>query len=459
LQRITTIICLFLPLWVLTCNNNLAAQSDLSATCKTQSLFQQLKNLSNDHLLFGHQNTTFEGIGWEDKGGFEDRSDCLKSVGDYPAVYGFDFIRGFVFERHAIRANERGAIVTFSDHMVNFRNNGDSWNTSGNTVREILTENTATRSKFILHLNQVANFIKGLKDKNGDFIPVIYRPFHENTGDWFWWSKEFCTPEEYVALWRFTVDYLRNDREVHNVLYAYSPSDPAFLGGYESRYPGNEYVDIVGFDSYATIAYPMFLIANAQLVVEFAEAHDKVAALTEFGVNGGIQFADETDWFTNTFLATLKNDPIARKLAYAHTWRNDRLNHHWVPLPEDKNHADFVAFYQDDFTVFEKDLPDLYDCSLATSATEYQKHLADKMAIRISPNPVTDVLSIQSTTTKPENTLRLAIYNSIGQLMLKKDNYIIGNQLIISNLEKGIYFLKLMDVKEKRIMSTSFVKY
>lgn len=437
----------------------LLAQSDLSATCKTQSLYQQLKNLSNDKLLFGHQNTTFEGIGWEDKSGFEDKSDCLEAVGDYPAMYGFDFIRGFIFHRHTIRANERGAIVTFSDHMDNFKNGGDAWNTSGNTVQEILTENSAARQKFILHLNRVGSFFKGLTDKNGELIPVIYRPFHENTGDWFWWSKAHCSAEDYVALWRFMVDYLRDVRQVHNVLYAYSPSDPAFLGGYESRYPGNQYVDIVGFDSYATIAYEMFLKANAQLVVEFAEAHDKVAALTEFGVNGGIQYTDNPNWFNDVFLKTIKADPVARKLAYAHTWRNDRHNHHWVPLPNDKNHADFVAFYEDEFTVFEKDLPDLYNCNLATTATTYEEHLGSEMTVKFMPNPATDFLLIQcSTATKPENTFRVGIYNSMGQLMLKHDNYIMEHQLFVANLPKGIYFVKIADKKMQRLHTGNFVK-
>ncbi|MFK7979545.1 MAG: hypothetical protein AB8G86_06160, partial [Saprospiraceae bacterium] len=78
---------LFGCLLLLLCSHSLAAQSDPSATCQTQSLYQQLKGLRSNHLLFGHQNSTFEGIGWEDQSGFEDRSDCLEAVGDYPAVY------------------------------------------------------------------------------------------------------------------------------------------------------------------------------------------------------------------------------------------------------------------------------------------------------------------------------------------------------------------------------------
>jgi len=434
-----------------------SAQSDLSATCQTQALYQQLKNISTDKLLFGHQNTTLEGIGWEDNNGLSDRSDCLEAGGDYPAVYGFDFVRGFIFRQHTIRAHERRAVITFSDHMENFQTGGDSWDVQNNPVQEILTENSSAQQRLIQHLNRVADFLNTLVDKNGDLIPIIYRPFHENTGDWFWWSEPYCTPEEYVALWQFTVNYLREVRNIHHVLYAYSPSDPAFSGGYEARYPGNEYVDIIGFDSYATILYEMFLLANAQLVVEFAEVNDKVAALTEFGVSGGVQFADRPDWFTATFLQTLKEDSIARKLAYAHTWRNDRPTHHWVPLPEDATHTDFVAFYEDEFTVFEQDLWDMYDCSLVTS-TSVEEDFFEEMELVISPNPAVDYIRVESRGSSFQGSFALAIYNNLGQLVIREEDYFLGSEVYIKGLSEGMYFLRLVDEEQEYQMINSFVK-
>jgi len=435
----------------------ITAQSDLSATCQTQALYQQLKNISTDKLLFGHQNTTLEGIGWEDRNGLADRSDCLEAVGDYPAVYGFDFVRGFIFRQHTIRAHERGAVITYSDHMDNFQTGGDAWDTQNNTVKEILVENSTAQQRLIQHLNRVADFLNTLVDKNGELIPVIYRPFHENTGDWFWWSEPYCTPAEYVALWQFTINYLREVRNIHHVLYAYSPSDPAFSGGYEARYPGNEYVDIIGFDSYATVLYEMFLVANARLVVEFAEANGKVAALTEFGVSGGVQFADKPDWFTTTFLQPLKEDSIARKLAYAPTWRNDRANHHWVPLPEEVTHTDFVAFYEDEFTVFEKDLGDMYDCSLITS-TGVEDDFFEEMGLVISPNPAVDYIRVESRGGSLENTFDLAVYNSLGQLVLQVDDYFIGGEISVQQLPVGLYFLRLLDEGKTFQVIDSFVK-
>jgi hypothetical protein len=439
----------------------LLAQSDPLASCQTQSLYQQLKQLRTDKLLFGHQNTTFQGLGWEDPGGFKDDSDVLKAVGDYPAVYGFDFIRGFIFQRHTIRAHERGAIITYSDHMDNFMTRGTVWDTKKNSVATILDEGSAAHNRFIQHLNRVANFFNGLRDKNGDFIPIIYRPFHENTGDWFWWGAPYCTPEEFVALWQFTVNYLRNERNIHHVLYAYSPSDPAFRGGYEKRYPGDEYVDIIGFDSYAIVAYEMFLIPNAQLVVEFANQHNKIAALTEFGVNGGIQFAEEADWFTNSFLAPLKNDPIAKELSYALTWRNDRPNHHWIPLPDAPNHPDFKLFYEDEFTVFESNLPDLYDCNLLTNIENigadsfyYQDHIS----VSISPNPTVDFLNIEFDSTISSKLFVLTIIDNTGRAVIQHPFYTLGNQIDVRKLQTGVYFLCLSSSKIKKPFRAPFLK-
>lgn len=436
----------------------LQAQSDPLATCQTQSLYQQLKNLSSDHLLFGHQNSTFEGIGWEDTNGFKDQSDCLEAVGDYPAIYGFDFVRGFIFQRHVIRAHERGGIITFSDHMNNFKTRGNAWNTQEGSVSEILDESSGAHNQFIIHLNRTASFFNSLVDKNGQFIPVIYRPFHENSGDWFWWGEPYCTPEEYRALWQFSVNYLRNIRNVHHVLFAYSPSDPAFRGGYGDRYPGDEYVDIIGFDSYASIAYEMFLVPSAQLAVEFAAEHGKVAALTEFGVNGGIQFANNTDWFTNTFLAPIKGDSLARQLAYALTWRNDRSSHHWVPLPGSPNHNDFLDFHEDKFTLFENDLPTIYDCSLITATTASSPKDKMVLPLKVTPNPASTYIQVQIPEMMHYKKCHLSIYDSNGRLVKQMERYMTRYQINIHDLSDGVYFLKLVNNEGVNVYNATFVK-
>ena len=58
-------------------------------------------------------------------------------------------------------------------------------------------------------------------------------------------------PEEYKTAYQFTVDYLKNTKGVHNILYAFSPDNSYTTEtNYLSRYPGDKYVDVLGMDNY-----------------------------------------------------------------------------------------------------------------------------------------------------------------------------------------------------------------
>ena len=70
-------------------------------------------------------------------------------------------------------------------------------------------------------LDKLATFFTGLKDESDTPIPFIFRPYHEHSGNFFWWGTPLATDEQYAALWRYTVEYLRS-KGLHNVLYAYN---------------------------------------------------------------------------------------------------------------------------------------------------------------------------------------------------------------------------------------------
>ena len=78
---------------------------------------------------------------------------------------------------------------------------------------------TAENEIFDLWLNRVAKFLLSLKTGDGKPIPVIFRPWHEISGGWFWWGKDSCAPEEYQKLYRRTIDFLRQ-RGIEQCLYA-----------------------------------------------------------------------------------------------------------------------------------------------------------------------------------------------------------------------------------------------
>jgi mannan endo-1,4-beta-mannosidase len=93
----------------------------------------------------------------------------------------------------------------------------------------------------------LGNMLQRFED---DDVIVLWRPFHESTGDWFWWST--ATPAEYEALWRELYDYLVEERQLDNLLWVYAPAattsdlirDPLFY------WPGDDRVDIVGVSFY-----------------------------------------------------------------------------------------------------------------------------------------------------------------------------------------------------------------
>ena len=88
-----------------------------------------------------------------------------------------------------------------------------------------------------------------MKGKHGEFIPVIFRPFHELNGNWFWWGGKNCTPDELKQLYQFTETYLRDKKNVHNLLYAYNTDKFSSKEEY-LKVSGDEWVDIIGFDIY-----------------------------------------------------------------------------------------------------------------------------------------------------------------------------------------------------------------
>jgi mannan endo-1,4-beta-mannosidase len=332
---------------------------DPDATKETQAVFFNLRRLAKNKLLIGHQNSTDYGIGWKNE---DNRSDVRSVTGSYPAVYGWDMavmdnprLPKLIRESHA-----RGGINTISWHMKNPVTGGPFSDTT-EAVKHILHKGQ-NHEKFKETLDRFVTFLGDLKDDNDHPIPLIFRPWHENTGDWFWWGTKSCTAPEFIELWQFTVKYLRDTKNVHNLLYAYSPSQTGIRDKRNyltNRFPGEEYMDIIGIDHYYH-EDPQALISQLRIVVTLAEEKNKIPALTETGVAQGLGRTDIGSWFTMAFLEPIKRDPVARRVAYALFWRNARTEHFWVPYPGHRNAPDFKKLYDDPFTVFEDHLPDVY---------------------------------------------------------------------------------------------------
>ena len=346
---------------------------DPAATKETKALARNLFRLSKDRILFGHQHATQYGHGWS---GDNDRSDVKSVTGSHPAVIGVDFsgLSGrpdslVEREKYALRKTiadtyDRGGVTTVAWHFNNpVSATNFYWNdsTAVAAVKNIIPGGTHhTKYKSILRV--IADLALSIKGKDGKTVPVIFRPFHEFDGDWFWWGKAHCTREEFISLWRFTVSYLRDSLHVHNFIYAFSPdnrfdSEEVYL----DRYPGDQWLDLLGVDNYGDFGRDGHYDVDAgikklQIVSDYAIKKGKLAAFTETG----LESIPNPTWWTETLLKALRSDGL--RLCYVLVWRNDIRSptHFYAPFPGQVSEADFIKFYNDPYTLFEKDLKKIY---------------------------------------------------------------------------------------------------
>lgn len=344
--------------------------STSNATGLTRTLYTNLHNLNEFQLLFGHQNTSVQGIKpqFTDLVGTSGNSDALSGVGDYPAIYGFDFSDvnfpgiGFdQFKQHVINAYTSGGIVTFSFHARNPVTGGSYSDLSGNPVADILQNGQAWQT-YKGWLDEIAVFANTLTVNNKK-VPIIFRPLHEGNGDWFWWGSSNASSSQYKSLWYKTVDYLRS-KGVNNFLYAYSPS-----GGVDSgRYPSTGYVDIIAPTVYGINDFSATIRSVARSAVNLAEQGDKIAALGEVGPTSGFGYSTaRNDFYSNILLNTIKSDSVANRISFALVWRNASFSHYWLPVQGTHGFSSFSTFYSDKVAMFDSNLPAMY--KPATTAT------------------------------------------------------------------------------------------
>lgn len=323
--------------------------------------------------LYGHQDDLSYGHNWTVESPESDdatRSDVLAVCGRYPAIVGYDLggielgeeanLDGVNFDfmrRSAVAHSERGGIVTFSWHLRNPLTGGDAWDVSSKEVVAAILEGGECHAMFMDWLSSVADFLLSLKDSDGNVVPVIFRPWHEHTGSWFWWGRDLCTEEEYNALWVMTWNYLAVERGI-DALWAISPSSSR-IEEWTARYPGDEYVDIIGVDNYfgrgadesKEDAYARFIESVHgcfDILAPAAAERGKLLALTETGCEG----IPYDDWWTEALMPAIEGYPVS----YVLTWRNAPASfnpkHFYAPFPGQESADDFVTFFESDKTVF-----------------------------------------------------------------------------------------------------------
>ncbi|MDR0906402.1 MAG: glycoside hydrolase family 26 protein [Oscillospiraceae bacterium] len=363
-----------------------AVPCDADAIPAAKKLLAYLKGVaSSGYLLYGVQNYPYEKGGGGYPAADPKTSDVFDLTGAEPAIFGLDslsligmenawrvdgvpdgdYVRGSALR--SVAAWRGGSVPTLSMHasdpaMVyddyvkdntnratgeplfadgkwNFK--GYGYDNSCRTSTDAADGRERSRHKpmlriyrgdggvlgvFNAYLGVVAEYCLVLQAEN---VPVLLRPFHENSGDWFWWGNSGCedeggayAPEIFRENWRYIVKYLRA-KGVHNALYVYSPNGDDFdneakLGTaafrpYAITYPGDDFVDIAAFDDYTTDSAT--LKADIKTVTDFAFAHNKVAAASE--VTGSPTDGAVSEFLFRTLLGTSE---YKQNLAYMLQW-------------------------------------------------------------------------------------------------------------------------------------------
>jgi mannan endo-1,4-beta-mannosidase len=338
-------------------------------TPKDQLVHRLFSFAEAEQIAYGHQDDLFYGHTWcvtDWENDPLERSDVKEVTGKYPMIMGCDLggielgdscnLDGVPFglmRKAVLKHIERGGIVTFSWHPRNPLTGGDAWDVSSNEVVKSILPGGEKKAEFMLWLQRAADFIESL----GPDVAVIFRPWHENIGSWFWWGGRLCTAQEYIELYRHTWLYFTKERGLTNILWCYSPNGPLKPEDYMSRYPGDEFVDILGTDIYEFVAPNEALEDAGDRFYEQVEdmlttlaaisyEHDKLMCLSETG----LESIPDTTWWTEYLYPSIEGYPIS----YVLTWRNahDQPKHFYAAWPGFEGADDFKAFSELDKIVF-----------------------------------------------------------------------------------------------------------
>lgn len=227
-----------------------------NATPEARALLAFLYDTSGRAILAGQHNTPGQLS--------EYSAQAQQITGRRPWVWGQDLgfsaddMDGIVYRQavmdEAKHQHAQGAIITLmwhavrpiEDEPVTFKE-GICGKVTDNEWRDLLTPGTATHARWAAQVDTVAAFLVPLREAQ---IPVLWRPYHEMNGDWFWWGKREGAGG-YAALYRQMYHRLVDIHHLDNLLWVWNANAPApHILPYPACYPGSEYVDILATDVY-----------------------------------------------------------------------------------------------------------------------------------------------------------------------------------------------------------------
>lgn len=214
--------------------------SNANAIGSATELYELIKSIPENQCLTGQMEST-----WMGSADYE--MDYIhENTGKLPVIRGFDFMHNNFDDvtNRAIDWYNKGGIVTICWHTgSNFATGYDESVADNIDWDEAFVEGSDTYNKLIDGMDRAVPYLKTLQDAG---VPVLWRPFHELDGGWFWWSKG--GGENFIKLWQMMYNHYTNDCGLNNLIWVCAYSGNGM--DVEDWYPGDEYIDIIGADSY-----------------------------------------------------------------------------------------------------------------------------------------------------------------------------------------------------------------
>ena len=179
------------------------------------------------------------------------------------------------------------------------------------SCKNAVTEGTWEHEKVLADLELIAGELKKLQDAD---VPILWRPLHEAEGAWFWWGAE--GPEACKALYRLMYDELTNKYGIHNLIWTWTGSTSPDAAKW---YPGDDVVDLVGYDKYnaadgepnlssiASTFYSLVQSTDGEKMVAMTE-NDSIPSLENL-VNDKAAWLYFCPWYMN-YLTSEQNNPV-----------------------------------------------------------------------------------------------------------------------------------------------------
>lgn len=351
---------------------------------------------------------------------YTSETEWLKTnTGKYPALVGLDFMdytRSYSWVdktqlvKQAKDYSSRHGLVAICWHWRDPSRLTEAFYSANTSFDVSQVTNTASNEyiAMVKDIDTIANYLKVLQNAK---IPVLFRPLHESSGEWFWWGAKGAAPSK--ALWNLLFDRLTNYHGLKNLIWVWTTDASSTNLDW---YPGDSVVDILGMDIYASTGdYSSQYLSFNKIRDDFKGK--KLITLSENGVipDPDNLVADQAAWsWFMVWYGSYVEDGISNPLS---VWQKV-MNHNYVVTLDE--------------------MPDISNYHTQASTSWINDKPLEKFNVNV--NLQTKELKIQPTINTNYN---LFVYDISGRLLKSKFNNIANISFSLNNIKAGCYFVEI----------------